>query len=127
MGQTAERGGLDLRDVLGHGILDCHEGRAGRVEDLLLEARPRPDGTLELVLTHLASGPLAGPMPGWLRVLARLGYRILGIPDPRPALVPWADVAYLDVAVHLDLTRREAGVDQVERAVAHWMERLPHA
>jgi len=119
--------GLELRGVFGRTVLDRDETRSGRVEDLLFATRHAADGHVELVLEKLATGPLAGPMPNWLRAVATLWYRLLGVRDPKPSLVDWSHVAYIDVAVHLDLRRGDAGIDQVERSVERWLGRIPGA
>jgi sporulation protein YlmC with PRC-barrel domain len=124
---------MDLgKHVLDKEIIDRADRRAGTVDDLLLEiAEPGPDGTIpppEVVA--IVSGPmaLAGDESRPVRWLARTLYRLLGLSDPRPVELPWSAVTAIDVVVHLDVDRDDAGMNALQDAVRRrYIERLPGA
>jgi hypothetical protein len=111
--------------VLDRTLLDAHGKRAGKVDDLLLDLPA--DGGAPVVLA-IVTGPLAltqhAPRP--LRALVRLLYRLLGVSDPQPVVLPWRHVTTIDVAVHVALEREAAGLDALARAVARrYIDRMP--
>lgn len=116
------------RDVLDKEILD-HEGfKGGKVDDLLLELRADgPPVVRALVTQH---GALARLLPAPFAQLARwLSRTILGFaPDVAPVEIAWRHVTRIDVTVHIDLTRADAGLMRSERAVwERLISRLPLA
>lgn len=119
---------MDLgKHVVDRGIADCNGRRTGKVDDLLLEWAEGPDGP---TVAALITGPLAlsRSLPRWWLRVARLLYRFCGVDDPRPVEIPWSHVASIDVLVHLDLDRDEAGLAPFQRAVEErFIRRLPGA
>src|SRR6185437_9551444 len=111
--------------VLDRTLLDAHGKRGGKVDDLLLDL---PDDGSEPLVLAIVTGPLAltqhAPRP--LQALTRFVYRLLGVHEPRPVLLPWRQVTTIDVAVHIALEREAAGLDTLARAVAHrFIDRMP--
>lgn len=120
------------KHVVGKGLLDRDGRRAGKVDDLLLEipepftAGELPEPRVKAILT----GPLAlaRDLPGWTQRAARWAYRLLGVDDPQPVEIPWERVAAIDVLVHVDLSRDEAGFQPLADAVRRrFIERIPGA
>lgn len=124
---------MDLgKHVLDKELLDREGWRAGRVDDLLLEIHePDQNGGLPAPgVKAILSGPLAMSrnLPRPLFWLARWLYRLLGVPDPHPIEIPWSAVTAIDVVVHLDVDRREAGLMRLQDAVERrYIRRLPGA
>jgi len=116
------------RDVLDKEILDRDGFKGGKVDDLLLELRADgPPVVRALVTQH---GALARLLPGPLTRLAwGLRRTILGFaPDLAPVEIAWRHVTRIDVTVHIDLTRADAGLMRSERAVwERLISRLPLA
>jgi sporulation protein YlmC with PRC-barrel domain len=115
--------------VVDRGLIDRNGRRAGVVDDLLIEL-PEP-GVAESALPRvvaLQTGPMALSENLWppLRGLARLIYRLLGLREARPVEIPWQHVSAIDVVVHLDLSRDEAGLDALASAVRRrFIGRIP--
>jgi hypothetical protein len=120
--------------IVDRGLLDRNGRHAGKVDDLILEfddfstdasgacAGPR--------VIALVSGPtamsrnLSGPVQRFVRAI----YWLLGIVDPKPSEVAWENVESIDVVVHLNVDRKEAGWPAVGDAVnRRFIERLPGA
>lgn len=124
---------MDLgKHVLDKELLDCDGLRAGKVDDLLLEiGPPRPDGTLPPpAVMAIISGPMAlsANMPRPFQWFARAIYRLLGVADPHPVSVDWRHVTAIDVVVHSDIHRGDAGMMAVADAVdRRFIARLPGA
>lgn len=124
---------MDLgKHVIDKELIDRNGWRAGRVDDLLLEIpEPAPDGTShDPEVLAILTGPLAVSrnLPRPVEWLVRQMYRLLGVPDPRTAELPWSAVTAIDVTVHLDVDREEAGLLHTEHAVAQRIiGRLPGA
>lgn len=118
------------KHVLDKGLL-CKDGlRGGKVDDLVLDlGEPRADGTLPLPeVVAIITGPLAlsQTLSRPLRWLARQGYHLLGLADPRPVELPWQVVSRIDVVVHLDVDRDAAGLLALHHAVVRrYIARLP--
>lgn len=113
------------KHVLDKTLLDAQGKRAGKVDDLLLEL---PDDGGPPIVRAVITGPLAlvEELPRWTRAPARLLYRLLGVREPRPALVPWSAVTTIDVAVHARCDRDTGGLNVVARAVARrFIDRIP--
>src|SRR4051794_40255886 len=111
--------------VMDHALLDREGRRAGRVDDLLFEVRPAASAGAPPVifLRELVSGPLPRALPRPLGALARIGYRALGLSDPRPAHVDWCHVKAIDALVHLDVQRDKAGLRAVDEVIVLWLRR----
>ena len=61
-----------------------------------------------------------------VRSLVRAVYRLAGVADPKPSVIPWERVQSIDVVVHLDIAREEAGWCAVGDAVnRRFIARLP--
>lgn len=119
--------GFALSRVIDHGIMDRDGRRAGRVDDLLIELCEDGRGRERLVLREIVSGPLPRPASRLLTAIARFCYRLLGVRDPRPATIAWSHVRMIDVAVHLDVDREEAGLRKVDGACERIVRRIPAA
>jgi sporulation protein YlmC with PRC-barrel domain len=120
------------KHVVDKEILDRTGLRAGKVDDLLLDlGDPAPDGTPSPpTVSAIIAGPLAlsRNLPRPLALLARWVYRLLGVHSPRPVLIPWTAVTAIDVVVHTDIDRDEAGLTALQQAVARrFIGRLPGA
>ena len=118
---------LQLGSVIDHALVDSRAHRSGRVDDLLLELRPGRSSAdpPRLVLASLVSGPLARPTARWLEALARAFYRLVGVKDAQPAVIPWSDVEAIDAQVHLRVERGAAGLDRVDDALRRIVRRIP--
>lgn len=116
-----------LSRVIDHGIMDREGRRAGRVDELLIELREDGRGGERLVLREIVSGPLPRPASRALAAIARLCYRLLGVRDPQAATIEWSRVRLLDVAVHLDVDREEAGLRKVDAACERIVRHIPAA
>ena len=116
--------------VVDRGLIDRNGCRAGVVDDRIIEMPDPGDGAalpLPRVLA-LQTGPMALSENLWppLRLVARGIYRMLGLPHARPIEIPWEHVAAVDVVVHLDLSREEAGLDLLAEAVRRrFIDRIP--
>lgn len=124
---------MDLgKHVIDKELIDRHGWRAGRVDDLLLEVpEPVPDNPAPLPeVRAIVTGPLAlcCYLPGTVEWLVRRLYRLLGVNDPHPVEIPWSRVTAIDVTVHVDVDREEAGLLETEHAVERLIiGRLPGA
>ncbi len=122
--------GFELgRWVVDRGLIDRDGRRAGVVDDLIIEL-PEPGGGEAALprVVALQTGPMALSENLWppLRALARLIYRLLGLRDARPIEIPWERVSAIDVVVHLDLSRDEAGLEALASAVRRrFIGRIP--
>lgn len=120
------------KHVVDKELLDRDGRRAGKVDDLLLSlSEPGADGALpEPEVTAIVSGPLAlsRDLPRWVFRLARFVYRVLGLADPSPSVIPWDRVAAIDVVVHLDIDREGAGMTALAEAVRRrYISKIPGA
>ncbi|KHL01427.1 hypothetical protein LK10_16345 [Sinomonas humi] len=129
MDDDGGRRGLSMGQIIDHAILDRDGHRAGRVDDLQFELEPgRSEGDPpRLVLRAIVSGPVPRPMPSLLGGIARACYRLIGVQDPRPAVVDWSHVKAIDAFVHLDVERVAAGLRRVDEAVLRYVGKLPGA
>lgn len=125
------RSGFELgKWVVDRGLIDRNGRRAGVVDDLIIELPDGADG-LDAALPRvvaLQTGPMALSENLWppLRSLARCIYRLLGLPHARPVEIGWEHVAAIDVVIHLDLTREEAGLEALADAVRRrFIQRMP--
>jgi len=111
-----------VRDLLDKQVVDRTGREAGRVDGILLEARPGAPPRLAAILVGpVALGERLHPVIG--RVLAA----VLGHVDPRqarPVEIALADITRIgrDVAVRQTLV--ELGADSVERRVRKWIALL---
>lgn len=124
---------MDLgKHVLDKELIDRNGLRAGKVDDLLLEL-PASTGDAPLPepeVVAIVTGPLAlsRNLPRPFPWLARRLYQLLGVARPEPVEVPWSRVTHIDVIVHADLVREEAGLTALADAVARRViDHLPGA
>jgi hypothetical protein len=120
--------------IVDRGLLDCNGRHAGKVDDLILEF---DDSSTDMSgacvgprVIALVSGPtamsrsLSGPVQRFVRAI----YWLLGIVNPEPSEIAWENVKCIDVIVHLNVDREEAGWSAVGDAVnRRFIERLPWA
>lgn len=130
------RSGFELgKWVVDRGLIDRDGRRAGVVDDLIIQlpdaqARERSDSSRPSLprVVALQTGPMALSENLWppLRTLAHVIYRMLGLPAARPVEIAWEHVAAIDVVVHLDRSREEAGLEQLAEAVRRrFIGRIP--
>ncbi len=114
-------------DVLDKEILDRDGFKGGKVDDLLLELREGERPVVRAILTqHGVLAALLGERTA--RLAARLRRAVLGSDDARPIAIGWEHVTRIDVAIHIDLDRAQAGLSRSERAVwDRWISHLPWA
>ncbi len=129
---SGERTYVDLgKHVLDRTILDRDDRPAGKADDIVLELAERPGGgpgPAEVVAIVTGPMALARNLPRPLAALARLAYRLLGLPDPRPVEIPWRRITSVDVVVHVDVAREELGLMALAEAVdRRFIGRLPGA
>jgi hypothetical protein len=120
--------------VLDRGLLDCDGRHAGKVDDLIFEFEDPltdpPGACAGPRVVALVSGPTAMSrnLSGPVRTFTRAIYWLIGIAEPMPSEIAWGEVKCIDVVVHLDVDRKEAGWSAVGDAVNHrYIERLPWA
>jgi hypothetical protein len=116
------------RDVLDKEMLDCTGCKAGKVDDLVLELRDGERPVVRAIATQhgaLAAllGDHVGSLAAWLR------RTVLGFGDDvTPITIGWEHVTRIDVTVHIDLDRDQAGLLRSERAMwERWVSHLPWA
>ncbi len=109
------------KHVVDKELADRAGNRAGKVDDLLLVIpEPRPDGTSEEPeVVAVITGPLAlaRNLPRWMEWIARRAYGLLGVRHPEPVEIPWHNVSAIDVILHLDVSRDQAGLMVLAQAV----------
>ena len=105
-----------FRHVMDKELVDREGFKAGKVDDIVLELRP---GELPVVRGILTShGALIPLLPRPVRRLVTwLEQHILGIDAIEPSEVAWEHVSSIDVAVHLDVEREEAGLMHTEQRI----------
>lgn len=114
-----------FRDVMDKELVDREGFKAGKVDDILLELRPGELPVVRALLTsHGALIPMlpapAGRLVGWLE------QHILGIEAIEPTRVAWGHVSHIDVVVHLDVQREEAGLMHTEQTIwRRYLRSLP--
>ena len=124
---------MDLgKHIVDKSILDKDERNAGKVDDILLEISNQVEvgKVCQPVVKAIITGPLAlayyWPQP--LNWLAGFLYRLLGVKQPKVVEIPWEEIKFIDVVVHLNRGREELGLDQLDRAVLNrFINRLPGA
>ncbi|HEX2910464.1 MAG TPA: hypothetical protein VH186_06615 [Chloroflexia bacterium] len=117
------------KHVVDKSLLDKDGYNAGKADDILLELPDSPGEDISEcpVVKAIISGPLslANLWPSPLRWLAKTFYHLTGIKDPQPVEIPWEEIAAIDVVVHLNHTRQELNLDQVDRTLSRFIEKLP--
>lgn len=114
------------KHVVDRGLLDKDGRRVGKVDDLILEWDEAGEGGPEVVA--LVSGPtaLSRQFSAPARRLTRALYRLLGVPDPAPAVIPWSQVESIEVVINLTVPRRGLAWSPVGNAVnRRFIRRLP--
>lgn len=116
-----------FRDVMDKEIVDCYGYKSGKVDDLVLELRDGDYPAVRCIVTgHGADaqtlGKWAENIAAWFRSW------LLGSPESDPNLIPWDRVSRIDVVVHVELDRDDAGLIASEKAIwERWIKRLPFA
>lgn len=87
------------------GLLDGDDLRCGKVDDLVLDIPDDPTRAPQLVA--VVTGPMAYAHAAGraATALARVVYRLLGVPDPHPIEISWRHVRQIDIMVRLDIGR----------------------
>lgn len=109
-------------------IVDRDGLKCGKVDDLLFELREGERPVVRAIVTqHGALAPLLGSRIS--RVVAWLRALILGPGnDTEPMMIGWEHVTHIDVTVHVDLDRRDAGFLESEDAIwDRWIRHIPFA
>lgn len=114
-----KRGFLLGKEVLDRGLLSKNHNRCGKVDDLLLEW-DESNPTVGPIVCGILTGPMASAQewPASIRWLTDRLYRLLGVHDPEPVEVPWERVDKIDVLVHLNIDRDDAGLNRLEAAIS---------
>lgn len=114
-----------VRDVLDKEIDDTNGHKSGKVNDLVLEF---PDDGLPRVKAIL-TGPdsFVSLLPDWMDHLTIwIRTSLLHLDPPDPIQIGWSHVTHIDVTVHIDLDRKEAGLLRTEETVwKRWLKPLP--
>jgi sporulation protein YlmC with PRC-barrel domain len=116
--------------VLDKGLVTADGHRAGKVDDLLLELDAERPGTRPPEVCAIITGPmaLAQEWPRFVRVLVRSLYRLLGMDDPRPVLIPWSSVSLIHVVVRITCNHDDAGLSALSDALRRrFIDRIPGA
>ena len=114
------------RDVLDKEILDRAGYKGGKVDDLLLELRDGERPVVRAIVTqHGALARVLGDRAE--RWAARWRRAVLGFADEVPPIaIGWERVTRIDVAVHIDMERDQAGLLRGERAIwERWICHIP--
>jgi sporulation protein YlmC with PRC-barrel domain len=113
-------------DVLDKEILDADGLKAGKVDDIVLELRDGEPPLVRAIVTGQGLGQIGGAISA---ASAWLGRVLLG-PELGDAAVEigWQHITRIDVTVHIDLKREQAGLQRVDEAVwERWVKHLPLA
>jgi sporulation protein YlmC with PRC-barrel domain len=116
------------RDVLDKQIVDRHGFKGGKVDDLLLEQTEDGHMAVRAIITgHDSLARLFGL--GIDRFVSWLGHAVLGLPaDLEPVRLDWRQVTSIDVVVHMDIDRDDAGLMVSEQFIwRRWVSRIPFA
>lgn len=114
-----------FRDVIDKQIVDCHDDKAGKVDDILLELCPGERPAVRAIVTGhgAAAAVLPGPIAWFVRWMERA---VLGLDGIKPITIDWEYVTKIDVTVHLDLDRRRDRLTETEESVwRRWIKPLP--
>lgn len=115
-------------DILDRQVLDSEGIPCGNVDDIELEfveGRSKPPLVTAILMSPGAYGLRMGRMGA---VIVALWRRLHPARGPKPLRVEWSSVAKLDYAIHLSVTRYEAGLTQAEDWVRdNIIERIPGA
>lgn len=118
---------LLFRDVMDKQLVDCHDDKMGRVDDLLLDLEPGKPPAVRAIITGHGAGRAV--MPHFLgRAVTWLEKRLLGLAGVEPVEIGWEHVTRIDVAVHLDVDRKQVGGTETEHALwERWIKPLPRS
>jgi sporulation protein YlmC with PRC-barrel domain len=113
------------RDVMDKELVDRHGHKAGKVDDLVLALEGSKPPAVRAIVT--GSGGLLTMLPKpAARIWRWVEGRALGRGSVEPSQVDWRHVTRIDVVVHLDLDREEAGLIETERSLwRRWIKPLP--
>jgi hypothetical protein len=105
-----------FRHVMDKELVDREGFKAGKVDDIVLELRPGDLPAVRAILTsHGALIPMLPAPVG--RLVTWLEQHILDIDSIQPREVAWEHVSSIDVTVHLDVEREQAGLIHTERTI----------
>jgi sporulation protein YlmC with PRC-barrel domain len=113
------------REVLDKELDDRYGYKAGKVDDLLLEIGE--GGLPEVVAILTGPNSIARLLPGWLdRLTTWIRTSLLGLEEMEPIEIEWSHVTRIDVAVHVDLDRDDAGLMKRQHTIwRRWLKPLP--
>lgn len=114
-----------VRQVLDKEIDDKDGHKAGKVNDLVLEWRDDDCLQVEAILTGPDS--FVSLLPNWMdKLTIWIRTSLLRLDSPDPHQIEWSHVTHIDVAIHIDLDRRKAGLLRTQETVwKRWLKPLP--
>jgi sporulation protein YlmC with PRC-barrel domain len=114
-----------FRHVMDKELVDRAGFKAGKVDDIVLEMRSGDVPAVRAIVTsHGALIPILPPLIG--RMVTWLERQILGLGTFEPREVAWKHVSHIDVVVHLDLKREDAGLIHTQETIwRRYIQPLP--
>lgn len=105
-----------FRHVMDKELVDRDGFKAGKVDDIVLELRPGELPAVRAIVT--SHGALIPMLPSPIgRLVTWLERHMLGLGTFEPQEVAWEHVSAIDVVVHLDLKREEAGLIHTQETI----------
>jgi sporulation protein YlmC with PRC-barrel domain len=101
-------------EILDRQVLDSEGVPCGNVDDIELSydnGRSKPPVVSAILLSPGAYGPRLGIAGA---VIAALWWRLHPASNPKPIRIEWAKIAKLDYAIHLSVSRHDAGLTRAE-------------